>query len=135
LPGLGRSIVRFARRLELRGFQVHLPHLFGEIGKRQACKNYRALCTSLEFGKLAAGVSAPITRWLRALANDISEQNSGARVGAIGMCVTGAFRNLSRPRASCCGPGDFPAGNSVVFAVSLHRTWWNELGAPAKHLG
>ncbi len=37
------------------------------------------------------GVSAPVTRWLRALAAHISERNGGTRVGAIGMCLTGAF--------------------------------------------
>jgi hypothetical protein len=38
-PGLGRPVVDFGRRLVNAGFQVHLPHLFGTIGKRQAYKN------------------------------------------------------------------------------------------------
>jgi dienelactone hydrolase len=91
LPGLGRSVVDFGRRLLKAGFQVHLPHLFGTIGKRQAYKNYRSLCISREFSNLATGISAPVTFWLRGLANEISKQNAGSPVGAIGMCLTGAF--------------------------------------------
>ena len=51
LPGLGRAVVAFAHRLMEAGFQVHLPHLFGMVGKRQPLKNYRALCVSQEFAK------------------------------------------------------------------------------------
>jgi hypothetical protein len=91
LPGLGRSVVNFALRLSGAGFQIHLPHLFGSLGKREGYKNYRALCVSREFANLAAGVTAPITNWLRALAKQISDNNSGRSVGAIGMCLTGSF--------------------------------------------
>jgi dienelactone hydrolase len=91
LPGLERRAIIFARRLAKSGFQVYLPHLFGKVGKRQTFRNYRALCVSKEFSNLAAGVSAPITCWLRALAKDVSGRGSGSRVGAIGMCLTGAF--------------------------------------------
>ena len=91
LPGLGRAVVAFAHRLMEAGFQVHLPHLFGMVGKRQPLKNYRALCVSQEFANLAAGISAPVTCWLRELAKHISKEASGSRVGAVGMCLTGAF--------------------------------------------
>jgi dienelactone hydrolase len=49
------------------------------------------LCISREFGYLRAGVDAPVTLWLRALANYISLHNENRPVGAIGMCLTGAF--------------------------------------------
>src|SRR5262249_12359276 len=49
------------------------------------------LCVSREFANLRAGVSAPVTSWLRALAAHIADHCGGARVGAIGMCLTGAF--------------------------------------------
>jgi dienelactone hydrolase len=90
LPGLGDRAVELAHHLANVGFEVHLPHLFGVVGGRQPYKNYRALCVSREFANLAAGVSAPITCWLRAYAVDISAQGN-SRVGAIGMCVTGSF--------------------------------------------
>ncbi|MEJ1963283.1 MAG: hypothetical protein WDO56_17690 [Gammaproteobacteria bacterium] len=37
------------------------------------------------------GVAAPIASWLRALAAHVSEHNGGGRIGALGMCLTGAF--------------------------------------------
>jgi dienelactone hydrolase len=40
---------------------------------------------------LRAGVSSPITTWLRALSAHISKYSGGASIGAIGMCLTGAF--------------------------------------------
>jgi dienelactone hydrolase len=91
LPGFAQPAVNFARRLADAGFQVHLPHLFGEVGVRDARRYYKQLCVSREFANLAAGVSAPITDWLRALARHISERNGNRQVGAIGMCLTGAF--------------------------------------------
>jgi dienelactone hydrolase len=91
LPGFGPPLVDFARRLSDRGFQLHLPHLFGTLGKSESRENYRKLCVSLEFANLAAGVTAPIADWLRALAREISQKKLGCSVGAIGMCLTGAF--------------------------------------------
>jgi hypothetical protein len=38
-----------------------------------------------------AGVSAPITIWLRALAHHIFVTEKSPKVGVIGMCLTGAF--------------------------------------------
>ena len=40
---------------------------------------------------MQVGVSAPIVDWLRALASDLSARHEHANVGAIGMCLTGAF--------------------------------------------
>jgi dienelactone hydrolase len=54
------------------------------------------VCVSEEFAKLEAGVlqagvPRPIVDWLRALAAHVSGLHGGAKVGAIGMCLTGAF--------------------------------------------
>jgi len=91
LPGLTPAALGFGRRLAARGFRVYLPLLFGEPGQDDALGSYRALCVSREFAKLHAGVSAPIVDWLRALATDISGRHQQGNVGAIGMCLTGAF--------------------------------------------
>lgn len=91
LPGLAEPAFNLARRLEAAGFQPHLPHLFGTLGRRQPLLNGARLCISREFGFLAAGTSSPVTHWLRALARDIAERTSSPRIGAIGMCLTGAF--------------------------------------------
>jgi dienelactone hydrolase len=78
-------------RLIDAGFRVHLPLLVGAPLRHAALANWRALCISAEFARLEAGIHAPITDWLRALAADIAERADGARIGAIGMCLTGAF--------------------------------------------
>ena len=91
LPGLTAAAVDFARRLAGQGFRVYLPHLFGKPLQSASLSNSLRLCISREFGRLAAGKSAPITDWLRALAQDMSARHGNGRVGAIGMCLTGAF--------------------------------------------
>ena len=90
LPGLESRTFALAHHLAGSGFEVHLPHLFGAVGRRRPYTNYRALCVSREFANLAAGVSAPITRWLRAYVVEMSGQGH-SRVGAIGMCLEGSF--------------------------------------------
>jgi dienelactone hydrolase len=91
LPGLSPAALRFGKRLAAEGFRVYMPLLFGEPGQDDWKSSHRMLCVSKEFANLAAGVSAPIVDWLRELAAELSTRHGGARVGAIGMCVTGAF--------------------------------------------
>ena len=91
IAGLSPGLLMFAGRLMDARFQVYMPWLFGAPGKRAPVRNAIRLCVSREFANLRAGVSAPVTTWLRALARHISERNGGTRVGAIGMCLTGAF--------------------------------------------
>jgi dienelactone hydrolase len=91
LPGLSPSAARFGRRLAAEGFRVYMPLLFGEQGQDDWKKAQKELCVSREFANLAAGVSAPIVDWLRALVNEISARHGQSSVGAIGMCLTGAF--------------------------------------------
>lgn len=91
LPGLSPSVAGFGKRLADAGFCVYLPLLFGKPLQHELRGSYRQLCVSREFAKLQAGVSAPITDWLRALATNLSARHGGSKVGAIGMCLTGAF--------------------------------------------
>jgi dienelactone hydrolase len=91
LPGMTTATADFARRLAREGFRVYLPHFFGKPLQSATLGNSLRLCISREFGRLAAGKSAPITDWLRALARDMSARHGNGRVGAIGMCLTGAF--------------------------------------------
>ena len=91
IAGFSPGLRLFAERLIDAGFQVHMPWLFGPFGKRTPLRNAIRLCISREFGYLRAGASSPITSWLRALTGHISEHTGHARVGAIGMCLTGAF--------------------------------------------
>jgi dienelactone hydrolase len=91
IAGLSPGLVLFAQRLVGAGFQVCIPWTFGPFGRRAPVRNALRLCISREFANLREGVSAPIATWLRALAAHLSERNGGARIGAIGMCLTGAF--------------------------------------------
>jgi dienelactone hydrolase len=91
LPGLSPAAIRFGRRLASERFTVYMPVLFGEPGQDDWQASYKTLCVSREFAKLEANVSGPIVDWLRALANEISGRHQQANVGAIGMCLTGAF--------------------------------------------
>jgi dienelactone hydrolase len=91
IAGFSPGLLLFARRLVDAGFQVAVPWIFGPFGSRAPVRNAIRLCVSREFANLREGVTAPIATWMRALAAQLSEQNGGARIGAIGMCLTGAF--------------------------------------------
>jgi len=91
IAGFSPGLRLFAERLIDARFRVYVPWLFGPFGRRAPLRNALRLCVSQEFANLRAGVSSPITAWLRALTAHISEHASGAPIGAIGMCLTGAF--------------------------------------------
>ena len=91
IAGFSPGLHLFAERLIAARFQVYMPWLFGPFGKRARVLNVIRLCISREFAYLRAGVSSPVTTWLRALTAHISEHSGGAQIGAIGMCLTGAF--------------------------------------------
>ena len=91
LAGFAPGLLMFADRLVAHGYQVYLPWMFGPFGQRAPLRNAMRLCISREFAHLRAGVSAPITLWLRALSARISRDNQDRKVGVIGMCLTGAF--------------------------------------------
>ena len=91
LPGLAQPCVDFAGRLIEQGFQVFMPHLIGPLMNEATLANTLRLCISREFARLKTGVSAPITDWLRDLARHIADRHGHERIGAIGMCLTGAF--------------------------------------------
>lgn len=91
IAGFSPGLLLFARRLLDAGFQVCIPWIFGPFGRRAPVRNALRLCVSREFANLREGVTAPVATWLRALAAHLSERKGGARIGAIGMCLTGSF--------------------------------------------
>jgi dienelactone hydrolase len=91
IAGFSPGLLLFAERLTNAGFRVSIPWIFGPFGRRAPVRNAIRLCVSREFANLREGVSAPIATWMRALAAHLSSSNGGARIGAIGMCLTGAF--------------------------------------------
>ncbi len=91
IAGFSPGLRLFAERLIEARFRVFVPWLFGPLGRRAPLRNAMRLCVSREFAHLRAGVSSPITAWLRALTAHISKHAGATRIGAIGMCLTGAF--------------------------------------------
>ena len=138
LSGMNATAVDFARRLAGEGFRVYLPHLFGKPLEAAAFSNSLKLCISREFGRLAAGKSAPITDWLRALTQDMSTRHGNSRVGAIGMCLTGAFVIplvidpwVAAPVAA--QPG-VPFSSTYVYTGLGHGRWASQLNVSDEHL-
>ncbi|MFN8039428.1 MAG: dienelactone hydrolase family protein [Acidimicrobiales bacterium] len=102
MPGLTPKVADFARRVVGIGCSVALPVLFGEPGADPMTaggkprmgymlKSIAPACVSKEFAAFAAGRTAPVTDWLRALGRSEWERCGGPGVGAIGMCFTGGF--------------------------------------------
>lgn len=95
LPGVGPETFELADRLIATGFTVYLPHLLGRWGKAgtlsAALSAVRLFCVRREFNMFLTGEQSPIAGWMRALCADISVREGGARVGVIGMCLTGSF--------------------------------------------
>ena len=95
IPGITPLVAAFARRVVDVGCTAILPVLFGTPGKDPtipyALQSIGPACVSKEFSALAAGKTAPVTKWLRALAADEFEKCGGKGVGAVGMCFTGGF--------------------------------------------
>lgn len=91
LAGFAPGLRLFAERMVDARFRVFVPWLFGPFGRRAPLRNGLRLCISREFAHLRAGASSPVTAWLRALTTHISAHTGNAPIGAIGMCLTGAF--------------------------------------------
>ncbi|MBO9400126.1 dienelactone hydrolase family protein [Shimia sp. R9_3] len=95
LPGIGVETYDLADRLIAAGFSVYLPHLFGRLGRANklttATNFLRLYCVRREFQIFWNGKQSPIAAWMRALCADISAREDGARLGVIGMCLTGSF--------------------------------------------
>ncbi len=101
IPGITPKVADFARRVVDNGCTAVLPVLFGTPGKPgfkgtrpdvpYVVSSIAPACVSKEFAALAAGKTAPVTNWLRALAAHEFEACGGLGVGAVGMCFTGGF--------------------------------------------
>lgn len=95
IPTLTDAVAEFCAHLRDEGFFVCAPHLFGRLGggygpHRLAAAMARA-CISREFAVFAAGAHSPMVDTLRVLCQQLSVERGGAKVGAIGMCLTGNF--------------------------------------------
>lgn len=92
LPGMTKHTLALAKRLAGDGYQVYMPLMFGKPNSPiEPLKNAVRLCIQKEFHFLAWHKPSPIADWLRLLCKHMSDENSGKKIGAIGMCLTGRF--------------------------------------------
>jgi dienelactone hydrolase len=95
IPNITPAVAAFARRVAEIGCSAWVPDLFGEAGREPSfvsmMQTVSYLCVAREFGAFAFNSSAPVTRWLRALAGHAHDECGGPGVGAVGMCFTGGF--------------------------------------------
>ena len=94
IPGITPQVLRLAKLLTQRGFQVALPSLFGSDGEEGSRlldgEMLVRMCVSAEFAVFAANGSSPVVNWLRGFCRRYSAE-TGAPVGVIGLCITGGF--------------------------------------------
>jgi len=95
IPGITPRVADFARRVVGIGCTAVLPVLFGTPGKDPgigyALTSIGPSCVSKQFRAFATQSTAPVTKWLRALAKSEMDRCGGPGVGAVGMCFTGGF--------------------------------------------
>jgi dienelactone hydrolase len=95
MPGITPRVADFARRVVGLGCSVWMPDLFGVAGEPAGgvayLRSLPAACVSRDFAAFAAGTTAPVVGWLRALAAEAHGVCGGPGVGAVGMCFTGGF--------------------------------------------
>lgn len=95
MPGLTPNVAAFGRRVVAAGFTVHMPHLFGQVGRPMsigyAARSMLGGCVSSEFTTWALNRTSPKVAWCRALARAAHQEHGGKGVGAVGMCFTGGF--------------------------------------------
>lgn len=124
IPGPTPSVIGFGDELVAAGYTVVMPHLFGtpgaDFGPRTVARSLAQVCIRREFTKLATGVTAPVTDWLRSLAAELHAERGGPGVGAIGMCLTGGFALAMMLDDSVAAP--VLCQPSVPFAVGRRRS-------------
>jgi dienelactone hydrolase len=123
LPGITPSVIAFAEEVVESGFTVVMPHLFGRPESPSNGGTIASaliqVCTAAEFTKLATGVTAPMSSWLRDLARTLHAELGGRGVGALGMCFTGGFGLAMMVDESVAAP--VVAQPAVPFAVTKKR--------------
>jgi len=123
IPGITPAVIAFAEEVVASGFTVVMPHLFGRPETPPSAGTTASamiqVCTSAEFTKLATGVTAPMSSWLRDLARSLHAELGGRGVGALGMCFTGGFALAMMVDEAVAAP--VVAQPAVPFAVTKKR--------------
>lgn len=116
LPGMSESFVEYCRKMSKEGFKVYMPLIFKSPGTRMNTGQSIAFCMTKEFRDLFSAVSRtetrPFTAWLLELVQNVADRHSGAKIGLVGMCLTGGFAiaSVAKPQVhavAACQPS-FP---------------------------
>ncbi len=90
MTGLSPGTLALAQCLGRKGYSVYLPVLFGEPGESRPIRGYFPSCASARFACSSPEGGSTIVSPLRETVGKI-HKHSGAPIGIIGMCLTGAF--------------------------------------------
>lgn len=130
LAGISPALLDFADKVVGSGFSVYLPALIPRRdGPFRLLVATVRVCISAEFVKLARGKTSPIVKWLRSLARKIHD-DTGHRVGVVGMCLTGGFALAMAVDDHVAGP--VMAHPSLPLGIGSRRRW--DLGLDPGHL-
>ncbi len=95
LPGMSESFIDYCRRMSDEGFKVYMPLIFKSPGTSMNSAQSLAFCVTKEFRRLFAAKSMsdsrPFTSWLLHLIQDVADRHADAKIGVVGMCLTGGF--------------------------------------------
>lgn len=96
LPGMTQSFIDTCSRMAEAGYQVYMPLLFKTPGTDMGALRLPLFCLSAEFRRLFAAPpgadgARPFTQWLLKLTQEVAGRHPDARIGIVGMCLTGNF--------------------------------------------
>jgi len=92
ISGLTNTTLCTARQLADAGYTVIVPLFFGKPGDDTGLGSAKQICGDDQFACNRGAQTSPHVIWLRELAACVRQRwTAGKGVGAIGMCLTGAF--------------------------------------------
>ena len=91
ISGMSWPTILLAQRVADRGFRAYVPRLFGGVGQRSGFKGLLQSCVGPDWDCSDPDGTSRILDWIHGLTEDIARRNPDRRIGAIGMCLTGAF--------------------------------------------
>jgi dienelactone hydrolase len=129
LPGLSPDDLALGHCLASEGFTVFLPLLFGEVGQDSVVRGYVQSCLGRDFDCFARSKTSRVVGSIRGLCDEVRKIAPGP-VGAIGMCLAGAF-----PLALLGVNGGVDAAVLCQPTVPFSPVFGQPVGAQASDLG